>query len=968
MLVENYMMLDLSRALILLIVCTFSFCMGDEGENTSNLDNAKLTDAEILSIRTDFTSMQKLEKFYAAEYKILQNHSDTRIVTLLKAIEQDNSEPLVIKRASKVLKIIESKDFLSQKDSDLSALYFSSDFRRRILSIEKLWTTKMTDAANLLFNLVENDNSYDVKIKAIQAIANFHLDFEQISTFIVGSESSDETFAVTSVYVLLRNEPEQAINILLHWVNNPKYRWHRTQAWQILETVPELLDITIVNNLIQDGKQVKFHDSLFEILAHKLKNIRTNAIFDIMNALRDFFERSKIKKTASWEKLWCVIIAKNDFTQYFKDLKNKTVLPGNIWVDIARRDSEYMMMLAFSENKTLRNLARLALSRSGHGIELMKRIRIKGFSNSKVLTFGNLIQEIRRLCHFEIYLSSYTELIRDREIKAYFSECTLFEMLTIISRIADVRYEFDNGRLLIYPGQISYRGFKLLPIFVESVETQEFFDNYIVQTELKPMPILEFIKHLRNTVGKTIIIDDSIKDKTLTTPMLVKNKGLLPIIIRALRNQDVDIVIMANALWFTEKSECELCKNAQKLLKTPNMDNFQRLINSENPKRFQLISNILRSNIGIKISKELYEKYVLEMLNSAGADADKASLILCLGRLSNNAVILDKLIRYAHSTNFTVRTAAIKTLKNSAPDIQLLLTKYFGIGLNVQKIIREIVSKNLSLADVIDFLVKLISKGQINQIQANFKALTKLISSIYWAENKFDNLPKRVSIDISEQKLDWLLQLVQIQTQQRIHFSPLLASKFAKRPKLMQTPISLKSNADDLMETLKTLAFKLTINAELEELLPIVSVYEVPVENTREASNISEFVFTYPFEIEHLVAFRTLLDVAAKIPGDFEKPVFEYLWNLTALDELIECCKENTTVIQFFKKFISELKGQIETLEKDRTTVSPEFARLVMRLRKMLKLPIPEIYSNYNDFPEDWFLPELLKAKQKDDK
>ena len=121
-------------------------------------------------------------------------------------------------------------------------------------------------------------------------------------------------------------------------------------------------------------------------------------------------------------------------------------------------------------------------------------------------------------------------------------------------------------------------------------------------------------------------------------------------------------------------------------------------------------------------------------------------------------------------------------------------------------------------------------------------------------------------------------------------------------------------------------------------------------------------------EIDRLITFRTLFEVSTKIPGDFEKPLFEYLWNLTALDELIECCNENMPVIQFFANFNLELKKLIKTLEKGRTTVSPEFARFVMRLRKMLKLPIPEIYSNYRDFPEDWFLPELLKAKLKDEK
>ena len=958
----------LSRALILVFACTFAFCMGDEGEDAGKTNVVKLTDAEILSIRTDFTSMQELEKFYDAEFKILRNHTDTRILTLLKAIEKVNLEPIVRARATKVLKIIKSKEFQSQKDSELSALYFSSDFRRRTLAIEELWTNKATDAANLLFNLIENDISYDVKIKAIQAIASFNLVFEQISTFIISAESSDETLAITSVYVLLSNDAEQAVNILLRWVNNPKYPWHRPNAWRILETVPELLSINIVRSLIFGGKHVKYHDSMFEILAHKLNSQNTNKKHDFLISMRDFFEQTKIKKTASWEKFWSVIIENEDFTQYFKDLKNKSVLPINVWIDIATRNSEYVMTLAFSKDKLLRNSARLALTRSGHGIELMKRIKIKGFSNSKVLTFGDIIQEIRRLCHFEIYLSSYTELIRNQEINAYFSECTLFEMLSILSRIADIRYEFDNGRLLIYPGRISYRGFKLLPIFLESAETQEFFDNYIVKNELKAMPILDFIKHLRDNVGKTIIIDDSIKDKTLSTPKLDKNKGLLPVLVRAFRNQNVDVVIMANALWFIEKNECELCKNAQKLIKTPNKTNFQRLIKSENPKKYQLLSWILQSSIGKKIDRDLYKNYVLELLNSANADADKASLIHCLGRLSTDSAILDKLIKYAHSTDYVIRSAAINTLKTSSPNIQLLLSKYFGIGLNVQKIIREIASNDLSLADITDFLVKLISKGQIEQIQANFKALTKLIAHVYWENHKYVNLPTRVSIDISEEKLDWLLQLIQNQTQQRIYFSPLLNNKFAKRPKLMQTRISLKSNADNLMETLKMLSIKLTLNAELEEFLPIISVYAIPVENTRKVQKYPEYVYTYPFEIEHLLTFRTLVNVATKVPNDFENAVFEYLWNLTALDELIECCNENTPAIQFFANFNSELKELILKLEKGRTTVSPEFARFVMRLRKMLKLPIPEIYSNYMDFPKDWFLPELLKAKLKDEK
>ncbi|MCD4658374.1 MAG: hypothetical protein K8S87_12635, partial [Planctomycetes bacterium] len=557
---------------------------------------------------------------------------------------------------------------------------------------------------------------------------------------------------------------------------------------------------------------------------------------------------------------------------------------------------------------------------------------------------------------------------RDLKINVFFSDCTLFEMLSIISKVADVRYEFDNGRLLVYPGRISYRGFKLEPIFVESAETQKFFDNYIVQTELIPMPMLEFIKHLRNSVGKTIIIDDSVKDKTLITPMLEKNKGLLPILVRAFRNHDIDIVIMANALWFSEKSQCELFKNAQKLLKTPTDENFRRIINSANSNRFQLVSNILRSIVGMEISTELYEKNVFELLKSAEADADKASLILCLGRLINKDSILDKVIHFMHSMDFGVRTAAINTLKSSLPDKHLLLSKYLGLNLNAQKIVREIVSVKLHLGDAADFLVNLISKGQIDVIQSNFKPITLLISSIYWAENKVANLPKRISVDISEQKLDWLLQLLQIQTRKRIHFSPLLTSKFEKRPKLMQTPISLKSYMDDLLKTLKILALKLTMNAELEELLPIISVYEMPVEKAQKGGFSNEYVFTYPFEIDRLLAFRTLLEVATMIPGDFEKPVFEYLWNLTALDELIECYVGNTSVIRFFKEFISELKELIEILEKDRITVSPEFARFVMRLRKMLKLPMPEIYSNYKDFPEDWFLPEVLKTKQKDEK
>ena len=144
----------LSKALILVFACTFAFCMGDEGEDAGKTNVVKLTDAEILSIRTDFTSMQELEKFYDAEFKILRNHTDTRILTLLKAIEKVNLEPIVRARATKVLKIIKSKEFQSQKDSELSALYFSSDFRRRILAIEELWTNKATDAANLLFNLI----------------------------------------------------------------------------------------------------------------------------------------------------------------------------------------------------------------------------------------------------------------------------------------------------------------------------------------------------------------------------------------------------------------------------------------------------------------------------------------------------------------------------------------------------------------------------------------------------------------------------------------------------------------------------------------------------------------------------------------------------------------------------------------------------------------------------------------------
>jgi len=119
------------------------------------------------------------------------------------------------------------------------------------------------------------------------------------------------------------------------------------------------------------------------------------------------------------------------------------------------------------------------------------------------------------------------------------------------------------------------------------------------------------------------------------------------------------------------------------------------------------------------------------------------------------------------------------------------------------------------------------------------------------------------------------------------------------------------------METLKLIALKLTMNVELEEFLPIISVYSIPVENTRKVQNNPEYVFTYPFEIEHLLAFKTLVNVATKIPSDFENALFEYLWNLTALDELIECCAKNTPVIQFFANFTSELKNLIKTLEKD---------------------------------------------------
>ena len=97
----------LSRALILVFACTFAFCMGDEGENAGKPDVAKLTDAEILSIRTDFTSMLELEKFYDAEFKILQNHSDARIIKILEEIEKNNPAPIVRARATKVLKIIQ---------------------------------------------------------------------------------------------------------------------------------------------------------------------------------------------------------------------------------------------------------------------------------------------------------------------------------------------------------------------------------------------------------------------------------------------------------------------------------------------------------------------------------------------------------------------------------------------------------------------------------------------------------------------------------------------------------------------------------------------------------------------------------------------------------------------------------------------------------------------------------------------
>ncbi len=957
--------------LIALIFCVDFAQSQSETENRSQKNPDEISFVELAIIAKKISDLRDLEGFYEAEEIFLRNSDNKGVSVLMQRILKSASEPIVRARVKRFLKIFKKHKYAEFPSRRLYALYFSSDPKRRKQAIEELWTLGTQKAKSLLLGYLNSDPSYEVRSRALLALANFSIDNDLLIALTIGAQSEDANFATSCLYALLRCSLERGLKILKNWRIKPKYDWQFTTAWKMQETLFRQIPLSELELALIDKKSAKIRDSLYEIIARKFSSFSVSEIGRLMRMLKIVIEKNLVSFTNAWRKLWRSIAARIDVSQFFFSLKkNKQLLPACVWRDVAKHKPSRIFKIAFGENKYYQRLAKKALIEAGRGLELLKKIKIERLFPKALISVEEFIRTIRRKLKIEIYFTEHAFSAADKIISVRFNNLNLLEALSIVGDLCALRFDFVEGRIYVYFGENTLKGFRLFPESIDSTETEKNFERLVITKALPAAKLPIFADALSKLVGRTVVLSKIASHSSVVMPSLKAGSGLFAPIKREFRRRGLDIIVRANALWIVSTREMRIFELRKQYFKKPSAK-LLREIYRISKNRLYLLAELTNAGISRRVGGQNFAKLLLEFLDKTNTTLAKALFIKATRYFLQSEQIANRVLNYLESPKFLLREAAQFALSKGAISNSLLLNRYLELSLSAQVFVRHLLSKKLGEAKLSEYLAKLIlSESTKNRSMPDWckheKALASLVFSVLKKRLLFHGVQPRCSQNLSATPR-WLLYLLSIYFNIPVRISPLLSREFFKRPQLLRTTLEFNADGAELATSLKKLALKFSFAAGLKEFLPVVSVYcfanSAIAANKSKYKGIAEYLFAYPGEIESVFYFSFLLKLSVTMHASPREMLLEQLWQGTGKPEIEAILKyagsaKTSKFACYYRNLIIKILLQ---LEKKIDLMTAAIARLGIRLRQLLRLEIPNIYRDYKNSLPSWFNPHYYK-------